>query len=85
LRKVATPVVGVLVIVAGVLAYTNIDIIEQLSIGRDPIQGVPESSASAVTQPPPNMDGINTHTDVYGTGADSDIITLGPETGGQPG
>jgi len=31
------------------------------------------------------MDGINTHTELYGTGADPDIITLGPKTGGHPG
>ena len=85
MRKIALAGVGVLVIVAGVIAYTNIDIIGQLSIGRDPVQGVPGTIASAITQPPPNMDGINTHTDVYGTGADPDIITLGPKTGGQPG
>jgi hypothetical protein len=31
------------------------------------------------------MDGINTHTELYGTGADPDIITLGPKVGGHPG
>jgi len=31
------------------------------------------------------MEGINTHTNVYGTGADPDMITLGPKSGGQPG
>lgn len=46
---------------------------------------VPESSASAITSPPDNMIGINTHSDVFGTGADPDIITLGPKLGGQPG
>lgn len=30
------------------------------------------------------MDGINTQTDVYGTGADPNVITLGPKDGGQP-
>ena len=50
-----------------------------------PIRGVPKTSASAVTLPPPSMDGINTHTELYGTGADPDIITLGPKVGGHPG
>ena len=35
-----------------------------------PIPGVPDTSASAITLPPPNMEGINTHTQVYGTGAE---------------
>ncbi len=50
-----------------------------------PILGVPDTSASAITSPPPNMEGINTHTQIYGTGADPNMITLGPKTGGQPG
>ena len=49
-----------------------------------PILGVPKTSASAITSPPPSMDGINTHTELYGTGADPDIITLGPKVGGHP-
>ena len=48
------------------------------------IPRVPLTSASAITSPPPSMVGINTHTDMYGTGADPDIITLGPKFGGQP-
>ncbi|MEK7625273.1 MAG: hypothetical protein AAB467_02895 [Patescibacteria group bacterium] len=31
------------------------------------------------------MEGINTHTEMYGTGADPDTITLGPKVGGHPG
>jgi len=31
------------------------------------------------------MEGINTHTQVYGTGADPNMITLGPKVGGHPG
>jgi len=50
-----------------------------------PISGVPNTSASAITSPPPSMQGINTHTEMYGTGADPNIITLGPKVGGQPG
>ncbi|MFH0869407.1 MAG: hypothetical protein V1839_04225 [archaeon] len=30
------------------------------------------------------MEGINTHPEAYGTGADPDIITLGPKTGANP-
>lgn len=50
-----------------------------------PIRGVLATSASAITSPPPSMAGINTHTELYGTGADPGIITLGPKTGGHPG
>ena len=49
------------------------------------IQGVPKTSASAITSPPSDMEGINTHTESYGTGADPDIITLGPKVGGHLG
>ena len=48
------------------------------------ILGVPGTSASAITSPPPSMEGINTHTQTYGTGADPDIITLGPKVGSNP-
>jgi len=50
-----------------------------------PIRGVLKTSASAITSPPLSMDGINTHTELYGIGADPDIITLGPKVGGHPG
>ena len=49
-----------------------------------PIRGVPATSASAITSPPPSMVGINTHTEVYGQGADPDMITLGPKLGSHP-
>jgi len=48
------------------------------------IRGVPATSASAITSPPPSMVGINTHTEVYGTDADPNIITLGPKLGSHP-
>lgn len=48
------------------------------------ILGVPGTSASAITSPPPSMEGISTHTQTYGTGADPDIITLGPKIGSNP-
>jgi len=47
--------------------------------------GVPESSASAITSPPTSAEGINTQTEVYGTSADPNIITLGPKIGGPLG
>ena len=47
--------------------------------------GVPESSASAITSPPASAEGINTQTEVYGTSADPNIITLGPKIGGPLG
>lgn len=49
-----------------------------------PIWGVPDTSASAITSPPPNMVGINTHPEVFGTGSDPNVITLGPKLGGRP-
>lgn len=49
------------------------------------IAGVSDTSASAITSPPPSMEGINTHTQVFGTGADPNMITLGPKVGGHPG
>jgi len=49
------------------------------------ILGVPHTNASAVTSSPNSMEGINTHTEMYGTGADPNIITLGPKVGGHPG
>lgn len=49
-----------------------------------PELGVLDTSASAVTSSPPNMEGINTHTKVFGTDADPNIITLGPKLGTNP-
>ncbi len=54
---------------------------DKLSPTPTPIRGVPNTSACAITSPPPSMVGINTHTEVYGTGADPDMITLGPKLG----
>jgi len=55
------------------------------TVAQAPILDIPFSSASAVTSPPPSMQGIDTHTEMYGTGADANIITLGPKLGGHPG
>jgi hypothetical protein len=88
LKKIAVAaLVGALTVVAiaGFLISTKIDIMAQLSLGRQPVRGVPELSASAITSPPPSMEGINTHPEAIGTGADPSIVTLGPKTGGCPG
>ena len=45
---------------------------------------VPDTSACAITSPPPSMIGINTHTEVYGQDADPNMITLGPKLGINP-
>lgn len=47
--------------------------------------GVPDTSASAITSPPSSMENINSQTHLYGTGADPEMITLGPSEGGRPG
>jgi len=88
LKKIAVAaLVGALTVVAiaGFLISTKIDIMAQLSLGRQPVRGVPGSSASAITSPPPSMEGINSHPEVIGTGADPSIVTLGPEEGGCQG
>ncbi|MDP2692431.1 MAG: hypothetical protein Q8O88_02185, partial [bacterium] len=51
---------------------------------QSPILGVPKTSASAITSPPSSMDGINTHTEVFGTDSDPKMITLGPKLGSHP-
>ena len=77
-------VVGIFVL--GCISYIGV---RQYKNSQTPIsaptQGVPATSASAITSPPPSMVGINTHTELYGTGADPGIITLGPKVGGHPG
>jgi len=87
LKRIAvTVIVAVLAmgVITGFLVSTRIDIVEQISLGRQPTRGFPETSASAITSPPPSMEGINTHTEMYGTGADPSVITLGPKEGGCP-
>jgi hypothetical protein len=49
-----------------------------------PVYAVPATSASAVTSPPASMVGINTHMEVFSTGADPNNITLGPKYGSHP-
>lgn len=48
------------------------------------VLGIPPTSASAVTSPPSNTESINSHVEVFGTGADPSIITLGPKLGSHP-
>ena len=76
-------VVGIFVL--GCISYIGV---RQYKNSQTPIsaptQGVPATSASAITSLPPSMVGINTHTELYGTGADPGIITLGPKVGGHP-
>lgn len=45
---------------------------------------IPNTSACAITSFPSNMEDVNSHQEVYGTGADPNIITLGPKTGARP-
>ncbi len=84
-KIVAILIIVAITAVAGFLILFNIDIIGQLQLRDQSIQSIPETTASAITSPPPSMEGINTHTELYGTGADPDIITLGPKTGGCEG
>lgn len=84
--RVVAAVLAVLVIGAlGFVYFTGIDPAGIIAQTRRPVYGVPESSASAVTSPPPSMVGVNTHDEVVGTGADPDVVTLGPRTGGCEG
>jgi hypothetical protein len=75
----------VIIVLAGggyILWQKNIKA-EQIKNSR-PVFAVPDTSASAITSPPPSMVGINTHMEVYGTDADPNIITLGPKLGSHP-
>jgi hypothetical protein len=60
---------------------SNTDILTPLPSKPIP---VPNTSASAITLPPPSMVGINMHTEVYNGDADPNIITLGPKLGSNP-
>jgi hypothetical protein len=82
LKKFVLVAAVIVLSIVGYLVFTTGIDIWQLKQTYDPTVGVPETSYSAITSPPPNMEGINTHKELYGTGADPDIITLGPKTGG---
>ena len=79
---------GAIILTFSVLGYliftSGIDILH-INQQHKPPESFPETSHSGITTPPPNMDEINTHTELYGTGADPDMITLGPKTGGCEG
>ncbi len=78
--------VGVLILGGGVyIVQKNFSGKEDVIPSPVPIRSVSATSASAITSPPRSMVGINTHTELYGTGADPNIITLGPKVGGHPG
>ena len=71
--------------VRNILIFISVGLIFHLvGCNRDTGSIMPDTSASAITSPPINMEGINTHTEMYGTGADPNIITLGPKIGGHP-
>jgi hypothetical protein len=84
-RKKALIPVFLLIIISGIIVNSKINIFKQISLNQQTAYSIPITSASALTQPPPNLEDINTHTEIYGTGADPDIITLGPKTGGCEG
>lgn len=69
---------------AAILATLSTACVADVDLTPIDVPGVPESSASAITSPPSSMEGINTHTHVFGTGADPKMITLGPKLGGHP-
>lgn len=45
---------------------------------------VPTTRASAITGPPSSMEGINTHSEIFGTNSNPNMITLGPKLGIPP-
>ncbi len=73
---VAFVIIFVVATVAGVLILDFSD--------ETPFFGIPDSSASAITSAPSSLEEINTHSDVFGTDADPDMITLGPKVGSHP-
>ena len=88
LKKIGViALIAALVIIAAAALFisTKFNIMNQISLGRQPAWGVPESSASAITSLPPSMEGINAHPEAVGTGADPEIVTLGPKEGGRIG
>ncbi|MDO8513025.1 MAG: hypothetical protein Q7S37_00790 [bacterium] len=69
-----------LVITKMVAKKQNQKSIPDIAYSPASIPTIPSTSASALTSPPTSMDGINTHTELYsGTGADQNLITLGPK------
>jgi len=74
-----------LFVIAAFSSFVIVGYMSSLQEESDDINSeVPDTSASAVTFAPSSMDGINTHSHVFGTGANPDMITLGPKVGGQP-
>ena len=80
-------VIIVIVVLAGILKRnkpTKPTPTPAISTSPVSIATVPDTSASAITAPPSSMAGINTHPEAFGTGADPNIITLGPKIGAHP-
>lgn len=91
--------IGLILIVVVAIALAGLGIIKKAREKQNPkltptkdsvyssesIPVIPATSASAITSPPSNMEGINNHTELYGgTGADPNLITLGPTDGFNP-
>ena len=85
-KKAVYAIFALIVVVLSVSAFA-LTKIQPAAIfpSATPIRDVPDTSASAITSPPLSMDGINTHTQIYGTDADPNRITLGPKVGNHPG
>src|SRR3990167_9694132 len=80
--------IGLVLIVVIVIALSGIGILGKAGKNPTPnttylpasVPTIPSTSASAITSPPSSTEGINTHTERYGsTGADQNLITLGPK------
>ncbi len=83
-KGVASIFFVVIIVVFGILGIVGYVMTQGPTPSLVPIKGVPDTSASAITSQPPSMEGINTHTEVYGTGADPNMITLGPKLASHP-
>ena len=85
-KKAVYAIFALIVVVLSVSAFALTKIQPAaITPSATPIRDVPDTSASAITSPPLSMDGINTHTQIYGTDADPNMITLGPKVGNHPG
>lgn len=49
-----------------------------------PVSAAPSTSASAITQPPVSMEGINVRHEIFSGGMDPEFVTLGPKEGSHP-
>lgn len=73
-------VIVIVIVGLGAMKKTGKKIMPGSAYSPASIPVIPATSASAITSPPSSMEGINTHTELYsGTGADQNLITLGPK------